>query len=199
MALTKKPLSGIPPRPSSAAEANSEPQSQPPRPKSVMRQDHDYEKAVASPDEQYDEVIYSSKEFSTLEPGRYEAILNELIALPMKETGGFVRAEFIIADPDEKLMGRRHSVLFQMVQDDGRTPGEWGPVFYHRMMAKLGYPKENRGKGAREEITEEKPAVYLKITAGKQEGFVNTAVEGRFEKDNANVEALREWMENVPY
>jgi hypothetical protein len=67
------------------------------------------------------------------------------------------------------------------------------------MMAKLGYPQENRGKAAREEITKEKPGVSLKITAGKQAGFVNTTVEGRYDRDNDNIEALREWLENNPY
>lgn len=194
MVLKRSPITG------SERDSGSGSGSIPPRPGSQRRPDSDeYDTAVESPDDQYDEVISKAKEFSTLDPGRYEAIVNEIVALPMKETGGFIRAEFIIADPDEKLMGRRHSVLFQMVQDDGRTPGEWGPVFYHRMMAKLGYPKENRGRAAREEITEEKPGVYLKITAGKQEGFVNTVVDGRFEKDNNNIEALREWMEQNPY
>jgi hypothetical protein len=185
MALKRNPIStSVPPRPQKEqAQTDSD----------------EYDTAVESPDDQYDEVISTAKEFSTLDPGRYEAILNEVVALPMKDTGGFIRAEFIIANPDERLMGRRHSVLFQMVQDDGRTAGEWGPVFYHRMMAKMGYAKEDRGKAAREEITNEKPGVYIKITAGKQEGFVNTTVEGRFEKDNDNIEALREWMEQNPY
>jgi hypothetical protein len=190
MALKRNPITGIPPRPD---KEQSEPQR---RPESTR---DEYDTAISSPDDAYDTVIASAKEFTSLEPGRYEAILNEITALPMKETGGFIRAEFIIADPDEKLMGRRHSVLFQMVQDDGRTPGEWGPVFYHRMMAKLGYPKDNRGKEAREELTSEKPGVYLKITAGKQDGFVNTSVEGRFERDNDNIETLREWMGNNPF
>lgn len=192
MVMKRNPITGIPPRP-----AKEDEESRGHQPKSNVRDE--YDTAVESPDDLYDSVIAEAKEFSTLEPGRYEAIVNEITALPMKETGGFIRAEFIIADPDEKLMGRRHSVLFQMVQDDGRTKGEWGPVFYHRMMAKLGYPKENRGKEARDEITKEKPGVYLKITAGKQEGFVNTAVDGRFEKDNDNIEALREWMDQNPY
>lgn len=181
MTLKRNPIANVPPRPAKEESID------------------EYDTAVESPDEQYDSVISGAKEFSTLEPGRYEAIVNEIVALPMKETGGFIRAEFIIADPDPKLMGRRHSVLFQMVQEDGRKPGEWGPVFYHRMMAKLGYPKENRGKAAREEISREKPGVYLKITPGKQEGFVNTAVDGRFERDNDNIESLREWMDQNPY
>jgi hypothetical protein len=184
MALKKNPITGIPPRPGQDTKSGER---------------DEYDTAVSSPDDMYDEVISTAKEFSTLEPGRYEAIVNDIQALPMKETGGFIRAEFIIADPDPKLLGRRHSVLFQMVQDDGRTPGEWGPVFYHRMMAKLGYPKDNRSKDAREELSREKPGVYLKITAGKQEGFVNTTVEGRFDRDNENIEALREWLENNPY
>ena len=195
MALRRNPV--VPPRPQKDEEEVTE------APKSATRHSHssedEYDTAVESPDDQYDAVISEAKEFSTLEPGRYEAILNEIRALPMKDTGGFIRAEFIIADPDPKLMGRRHSVLFQMVQDDGRTPGEWGPTFYHRMMAKLGYTKENRGKAAREAVSDEKPGVYLKITTGKQEGFVNTSVEGRFERDNDNIEALREYMEQNPY
>jgi hypothetical protein len=191
MVLKRNPITHIPPRPPVQEEAKGG-HSSPPT-------SEDYDTAVRSPDEMYDEVIYSSKEFSTLDPGRYDSILNEIVSLPMKDTGGFIRAEFIIADPDERLMGRRHSVLFQMVQDDGRTAGEWGPVFYHRMMAKLGYPKENRGADARAELSEEKPGVYLKITAGKQEGFVNTAVEGRINKDNDNIEALRNWLQDNPY
>jgi hypothetical protein len=182
MTLKKNPITGIPPRP-----GKPEPESD------------EYNTAVSSPDDVYDVVISTSKEFSTLEPGRYEAIVNEIVGLPMRDTGGFIRAEFIIADPDPKLMGRRHSVLFQMKQPDGRTDAEWGPVFYHRMMAKLGYPQEKRGKEAREEITKEKPGVYLRITAGKQAGFVNTTVEGRFDQDNDNIEALREWMDSNPY
>jgi hypothetical protein len=67
------------------------------------------------------------------------------------------------------------------------------------MMAKLGYPQDNRGEDARAEITEQKPGVYLKIAAGKREGFVNTSVEGRFDEDNENIEALREWLSNNPY
>lgn len=178
--LKKNPITGIPPRPEA-----SEPD--------------EYDTAVSSPDAMYDEVISRSKEFSTLEPGRYEAIVNEIVGLPMKETGGFIRAEFIIADPDSKLLGRRHSMLFQMKEADGRTDAQWGPVFYQRMMGKLGYPKENRGKAAREEISQEKPGVILKITAGKQEGFVNTTIEGRFDRDNDNIEALREWLNSNPY
>lgn len=181
MVLKKNPITNIPPRPGKEEPAD------------------EYDTPVESVDDLYDKVISESKEFSTLDPGRYEAIVNEVKALPMKDTGGFIRAEFIIANPDDRLMGRRHSVLFQMVKEDGRTEGEWGPVFYQRMMAKLGYPKENRGKAAREEISNDKPGVYLKITAGKQEGFVNTVVDGRFEQDNDNIEALRDWMEKNPY
>jgi hypothetical protein len=189
--LRKNPITGIPPRPHTEESA---------APHSPSRQDHDeYDTAVESPDDIYDEVIADAKPFNTLEPGRYEAIANEIVGLPMKDTGGFIRAEFIIADPDPKLMGRKHSVLFQMVQEDGRTKGEWGPVFYLRMMAKLGYPAERSGRAAREEVTQNKPGVYLKITPGKQEGFVNTSVEGYFEKDNDNIEALREWLHQNPY
>jgi len=194
----KNPLSstGVPPRPANSASRDDAPPPPPPK----QREDHDqYDRQMASPDDLYDEVISRSSGSNAPDPGRYEAILNEVVALPMKDTGGFIRAEFIIADPDPKLMGRRHSVLFQMVQDDGHTDGEWGPTFYHRMMAKLGYPENNHGKVAREEIGEEKPGVYIKITPGKQAGFVNTAVEGRFEEDNDNIEALREWMANNPY
>jgi len=193
MALFKKPITGIPPRPGAAQDGVPAGKQTPPP------ESDPYDRAVASPDDLVDGVISDSKEFSTLEPGRYEAIVNEIVTLPVKETGVFIRAEFIIADPDEKLLGRKHSVLFQMVMDDGRTPAEWGPVFYHRMMAKLGYEQNNRGRAAREAITEQKPGVYLKITPGKQEGFVNTSVEGRFDQDNDNIEALREWLENNPY
>jgi hypothetical protein len=159
----------------------------------------EYDRAVASPDELADDVVAHSKEFNTLEPGRYEAILNEVTVLEPKESGLFIRAEFIIADPDPQLMGRKHTVPFQMLQEDLRTPGAWGPSFYHQMMAKLGYPQDNRGADARAEISEQKPGVYLKIAPGKREGFVNTTVEGRFEDDNENIEALREWLANNPY
>jgi hypothetical protein len=194
MAITKRnPATGIPQRPTTNEQTEARrPTPPPPEP-------DDYDTPVKSPDELYDEVIYSSKDAGALEPGRYEAILNSLVALPPKDTGGFIRAEFIIADPDPKLMGRRHSVLFQMIQADGRTPGEWGHVFYNRMMAKLGYPTDHRGAPARRELTEEKPGVYLKLSPGKQEGFVNTAVEGRFNRDNDNITALREFLDQNPY
>ena len=68
------------------------------------------------------------------------------------------------------------------------------------LMAKMGYPKDNRGEAALIEITEEKPAISLKIQANTNPQYPpNASVLMRLSDDNENIIALRDWMEANPW
>jgi hypothetical protein len=156
----------------------------------------DYEKKVSDLDDVLEDIVNNAKEFSVLDPGRYEAIVQDI---KQEQTDKGIRLVVTYAVFTEENPCWRHVQFFQLTEPDCRTPNEWGPVFFARLMGKLGYEKGKRGPKVWEEISEQKPGVTLKISPSKQEGFVNTSVEGLLDDDNENVQIIREALDTHPF
>jgi len=167
------------------------------RPPQRQQTDDDYSQPTEDPRSYVFQIIKEAKQYSTLEPGKYEAILYDLELQQANAAGISIRATFVIARPD--LLGRKHFVFFRMMGSDWKTPDEWGPVFLKRMLGKLGYDPEEVNDEMLTEISEQQPGVVLRVTAGKQAGFVNAQVDGTLDDDNENIVACREWLEANPF
>ncbi len=171
-------------------------------PKQEAQQEEKFEQATNDPNAAVWDAIAAAKEFSAPEVGTYEAILLEIKILPLNQKGQSVQASFALAefDDDGELVGKPFNRFFKILESDGRTRNEGSAGFFASFMAKLGYPRTNRGQEAFDEINAERPAVSLKITENNNPQFPpNATVLGRLSEDNENVVALREWIEANPF
>jgi hypothetical protein len=161
----------------------------------------EYNQATESPSSAADAAISEAKDYSAPDPGTYEAILHSVKMLPLNDKGQSIRAEFVVGvfNEDGELEGQRFSRLFKILEADGVTPSK-AIQFYGTFMAKMGYPRENRGEAARAELTEQQPGVSLKIQENNNPQYPpNATVINRLSDDNENIAALREWLEANPF
>ena len=145
------------------------------------------------------DMIAKAKGFSAPEPGTYEAIMTHIKINPLNAKGVSAQADFVVAefDDDGQIKGTRFTRYFKLAEADGRTPST-GSIFHlTKMLAKLGYER-NQTKAAFEEINEQQPGVSLKLTENGQYP-PNSEVIMRLDNDNENIQALREWIEANPF
>lgn len=152
------------------------------------------------PDELLEQVANSGRDISNPEPGTYPAIVEFVKWLEPTDKGRSIQMGFVLFTGEEKNPIRRFSKFFPMLRPDLRTFDEWGPVFYGRFMGKLGYPHGQRGVAAMEEITENRPAITLKIsTDRKNDSFVVPEITGMLDNDNEDIQTILENLESQPY
>ena len=138
--------------------------------------------------------------FKQPDPGIYSAIVTK-VEMVQYEKGLFIRPSYILdyRNSDDTKPLFRHSQLFQMTEKDCRTPNEWGPDFYNRFMAKLGFAQDNRGEEAWDEIADTQPGVALKITIARDPEYRNTAITGPLDDDDEGISFIREFLETHPF
>jgi hypothetical protein len=178
MAITKKKISSNPSLPTAPAR------------------EREFDEPVSEIDDVLDSIVNEAKEFSVLDPGKYEAIIQHI---KQEQTEKGIRVVVTYAVYTDENPCWKHLQFFQLTDADCRTPNEWGPVFFARFMGKLGYEKGNRGPKSWEEVNNDQPGVILKITPSKQEGFVNTQIEGTLDNENENIQEIRKELESSPF
>lgn len=158
------------------------------------------ETPAMDPDELLEAAANSGKDISNPEPGTYPAIVEFVKWLEPTEKGRSIQMGFVLFTGEEKNPIRRYSKFFPMFRPDLRTFDEWGPMFYGRFMGKLGYPDGQRGAAAMEEITENKPAITLRISPDKKnDSFVVPEITGRLDDENEDIQTIMEYLQNQPY
>jgi hypothetical protein len=60
---------------------------------------------------------------------------------------------------------------------------------------KLGYPPDNRGREAWEEIAENPPGVVMKISMAKDASYRNRQIIGQLDDDDEGISFLREFID----
>lgn len=138
--------------------------------------------------------------FKQPEPGVYSAIVAKVEPVQF-ESGLALRMSYVLdyhnVDEDRPLF--KDSQIFRMTKQDNRTPDEWGPDFYNRAMAKLGFDQKNRGKEAWEQIEEQKPGIALKIVAAKDPEYRNRTIIGLLDDDDEGISFIREQLDSHPF
>lgn len=138
--------------------------------------------------------------FKQPDPGLYSAIVTKIEPVQF-ETGLALRVSFILdySAIDEEIGIFRDSQIFRITKADNKTPDDWGPDFYNRFMAKLGYAQDNRGQEAWDEIAQMQPGISLKITKAKDPEYRNRQVTGLLDDDDRGIEYIRQTLQERPY
>lgn len=138
--------------------------------------------------------------FKQPEPGLYSAIVTK-IEMVQFETGWSLRASYVLdySRVDEEIGIFKDSQIFRITKADMQTPDDWGPDFYGRFMSKLGFPAENRGQEAWDEIADRQPGIALKITRAKDPDYRNRQVMGQLDNDDEGIAYIRQTLQERPY
>jgi hypothetical protein len=146
-----------------------------------------------------DQAIQSSKDsgFEKLPTGNWVGIVN-LIDTWESEKGVFYRIHLVCNVDDNPTF--RHTIWCHILLEDRRTFHDWGPVFYARHIAALGYPKTANQKQVRDEINRKKPGVIVTSQPNKKNPEWNdVSIRDRIGDDNEEVQLVRENLDNQPY
>lgn len=159
----------------------------------------DFNKTQFDPEDLMDQAVRESKGsgFEKLPPGNWVAVVNKIDT--WRSDKGFFYRIHLVCNVDENPTFR-HIIWCHMLLEDGRTPHEWGPVFYARHLAALGYSKNDDQKKAREEINEKQPAVIVSsVPNRKNPEWNDVSIKDQVGEDNQEVQLIRENLENEPF
>jgi hypothetical protein len=151
-----------------------------------------------SPEELMDQAVKESKSgFEKLPTGNFVAVVDN-IDYWESEKGCFYRIHLVVNVEDNPTF--RHTIFCHMLMEDKRTPHEWGPVFYARHLAVLGYSKSDDQRAVREEIKRTKPGVIISCQPNKRNPEWNdVAIRDRIGDDNEEVQQIKEALDSTPY
>lgn len=134
-----------------------------------------------------------AKATGSVEAGKYEAVIRELVLQDAdEEKGQSARIKFIIASEGDS-QGQTTTQWYKLFEAD-ESPAR-GLEFLKKDMAILGYPdvKFKELEEVFEEIVEKKIGVV--ITVKHKDGFVNTYIQGLCEDS----EIIEEFVEKNPW
>lgn len=147
------------------------------------------------------QAVSSAKDtgFEKLPVGNWVGIVNNVDTWE-SEKGVFWRIH-LLCNVDENPIFR-HTIWCHILLEDRRTFHEWGPVFFKRNLAALGYSIRSAEEQNRviAEINETKPGIIVSSQQSKQNpDFNNVSIRDRIGDDNEEVQLVRENAENAPY
>jgi hypothetical protein len=170
-----------------------------PEPQSNNLPNFDQTRAEVDPETLMDQAIKDAKTggFEKLPTGNWVGVVNKIDTWK-SEKGFFYRIHLICHVDDDWSF--RHIIWCHILLDDMRTMHEWGPVFYARHIAALGYSKNDDQKWVRDQINSKQPGVIVTSTPNKKNPDWNdVAIRDRLSDDNEEVQGIREQMDNQPY
>jgi len=170
-----------------------------PEPNPNKLPDFDDTQANFNPEDLMDRAIREAKDssFEKLPTGNWIGIVDKVDTWK-SEKGMFYRIH-LVCNVDENPTFR-HIIWCHILLEDNRTFHEWGPVFYARHMAALGYSKTDDQKRVRSEIAAKKPGVIVTSQPNKKNPEWNdVSIRDRIGDDNDEVQLIKEELENQPY
>lgn len=181
---------------STVEEPAAAPQSQP-APDSQKMPNFDH--TEFNPEDLMDQAVRDSKGsgFEKLPTGNWVGIVNKIDTW-RSEKGFFYRIHLVCNVDDNPTF--RHIIWCHILLDDNRTFHEWGPTFYARHMAALGYSKTDDQKRVRDEVNEAQPGVIVSsVPNRKNPEWNDVSIRDRLGDDNAEIQKIRTALENEPY
>jgi hypothetical protein len=130
----------------------------------------------------------ATKAAGNVEPGKYEALIKELVLQPKDEKGRSVRIKYEIASPGDN-QGETATQWYKIFDENG-APGK-GAQFLKKDLAVLGYSDVKFAdlEEAFEEIVEKELGVLIQVKLNQ--GFTNVYLQGLAE-DSQIIEEYRE-------